>query len=147
MAQITLKSINAANWQACANLQVRENQAEFVPGNLYSIAEAQFYPDAVPLALYDEQEQLVGFVMYGVDTSNGKWKVFRLMIDRAHQGKGYGRAAMQQVIERLRTRHNCAEILICYRPENTAARRLYASLGFVEQSITQDKIQARLELF
>jgi hypothetical protein len=48
-----------------------------LPSNLYSIAEAQFYPQAVPLAIYNEQDQMVGFVMYGVDVKSGKWKIFR----------------------------------------------------------------------
>ena len=102
MTKVGLKPITAYNWHTCIGLKVREEQADFLPSNLYSIAEAQFYPQAVPLAIYNEQDRMVGFVLYGVDVESGKWKIFRLMIDGAHQGKGYGRAAMEQVIERLR---------------------------------------------
>jgi len=98
MTAVFLKPISADNWQECIGLKVKDEQANFVPSNLYSIAEAQFYPQAVPLAIYNEQDQMVGFVMYGVDVESGKWKIFRLMIDRAQQGKGYGRAVMEQVI-------------------------------------------------
>ena len=146
MTEIRLKKITADNWLECINLKVSDGQAGFVPGNLYSIAEAQFYPQAVPLAIYNAEEQMVGFMMYGVDVASGKWKVFRLMIDKAHQGKGYGRAAMQQVVERLAAQPDCDEILVCYKPANGTARQLYAGLGFVEQEIGDDKVLARLDL-
>jgi diamine N-acetyltransferase len=128
---VVLKPITVDNWQECIGLKVTEKQASFLPSNLYSIAEAQFYPQTVPLAIYSEQDQMVGFVLYGVDVETGKWKVFRLMIDQAHQGKGYARAAMVQVIERLSIQPDCNEILIAYQANNDAARQLYASLGFV----------------
>jgi diamine N-acetyltransferase len=143
---VILKPITAGNWQECIGLKVKDEQADFVPTNLYSIAEAQFYPQAVPLAIYNEQDQMVGFVMYGVDVESGKWKMFRLMIDRAHQGKGYGRAAMEQVIERLSARPDCNEILITYRIDNDAGRQLYESLRFVKETVSDGRVNARLDL-
>jgi diamine N-acetyltransferase len=143
---VILKPITTENWQVCIDLRVKEEQANFLPSNLYSIAEAQFYPQAVPLAIYCEQDQMVGFVLHGVDVESGKWKIFRLMIDRAHQGKGYGRAAMEQVIEQLSAQPGCDEILIAYQTANDAARRLYASLGFVEEDASDGKVIARLDL-
>lgn len=143
---VSLKPITVDNWQECISLKVKDEQADFVPSNLYSIAEAQFYPQAVPLAIYSEQNQMVGFVMYGVDVEAGKWKIFRLMIDQAHQEKGYGRAAMEQVIERLSAQLDCDQILIAYRTDNDVARRLYASLGFIEETVIDNKVTGRLDL-
>ena len=56
------------------------------------------------------------------------------MIDKNYQRKGYGRAAMQQALELVRS-FPCGESKYCwisYEPENEAARKLYASFGFVE---------------
>jgi diamine N-acetyltransferase len=52
------------------------------------------------------------------------------MIDRAHQGKGYGRAAMEAVIEMMVDRVGCEEIVTSFNPANAVAAGLYASLGF-----------------
>jgi len=146
MTDVSLRKITAANWQACTQLKVRDEQVDLVPSNLYSIAEAQFY-QAVALAVYDDDEDImVGFVLYGVDVHTGKYKVFRLMVDQAHQGKGYGRAAMRKVIRRLAAQADCDEVLICYKPANHAAQKLYASLGFVEQEVNDDQVLASLEL-
>jgi diamine N-acetyltransferase len=144
--EVSLKPITVDNWKECVGLKVKDEQSNFVPSNLYSIAEAQFYPQAVPLAVYNEQEQMVGFVLYGVDVESEKWKIFRLMIDQSHQGKGHGRAAMEQVIGRLRAQPGCSEILIAYQADNDAARRLYASFGFIEETVRDGKVTARLDL-
>jgi diamine N-acetyltransferase len=145
MTTVTLEPITVDNWEECAALEVKPEQGAYIPSNLRSIAAAQFYPDTDAVAIY-AGEEMVGFAMYGLDVVSGKWKIFRLMIDGAHQNKGYGRAAMEQIVERLAARPDCDEILICYRPTNDVARRLYASLGFVEREVEEDKITAHLYL-
>ncbi len=54
-----------------------------------------------------------------------------ILVAAEHQGRGYGRAAMQLLIERMRAIPDCCQIFISYEPENEVARGLYASLGFV----------------
>lgn len=131
-ADVHLERVTKFNWKECSKLFVADNQTAFVPSNLYSIAESQFYPDAVPLAIYCEN-QIVGFIMYGRDETSHKWKVFRLMVDAAHQGRGYARAALKQVIAEIFKQPDGSEIVICYHKSNEAACNLYAQLGFREQ--------------
>jgi RimJ/RimL family protein N-acetyltransferase len=57
------------------------------------------------------------------------------MVDAAHQRRGYGEAAMKQIIAEIAEEPGGNEILICYHRPNEAARRLYARLGFVEQDV------------
>lgn len=40
---VTLVELNQDNWEDCADLQVSEEQSQFIASNLYSIAEVQFY--------------------------------------------------------------------------------------------------------
>lgn len=144
MTHITLAPITVENWKEAIALKVAPAQQAFVPENLYSIAEAQFYPEAKALAIYNDSEQMVGFALYGRDVQRGKWKIFRLMIDAAQQGKGYGRAAMVQLIAKIRQQPGCDEIWIAYQTDNHAARRLYVSLGFHEQSDQVGNVTAKL---
>lgn len=136
---IQLVEITKDNWKACAALSVAAQQADFVPANLYSIAESQFYPEARPLAIYNESQQMVGFILYGRDDTSGKWKIFRLMIDAAHQRKGYATAAMKLILALLAQKSDGQEVLIRYHVKNNAARHLYAGLGFVEIA-TEDNV-------
>lgn len=147
MAIVSLRQITVDNWKACAGLTLHESQRDFVPSNLYSIAEAQFYPEAQPRAIYNADDELVGFVLYGRDVFSGHWKIFRVMIDAEHQRQGYGRAAMESVMAEIASQPDADTILICYQDANQAARQLYASLGFHEESTDEaGKVTALLKL-
>lgn len=59
----------------------------------------------------------------------------RLMIDRKHQRRGYGRATMLEVIRRLKLCPEVEIIATSYRKENEVAAKLYQSLGFIRWDI------------
>lgn len=128
---ITLRDIDRENFGRCVKLEVRDDQKSFVAPNLYSIAQSKVEPTFVPQAVYDGDE-MVGFVMYGYDEEEGCHCLARLMIDKGQQGKGYGRAATEEVIRRLRAEPGCRQIALSVNPENASARALYESLGFVK---------------
>lgn len=143
---VSLQPVTLQNWKDCINLKLAPGQEAFLPSNLYSVAEAQFYLEARSRAIYNEAEALVGYALFGRDVFSGRWKVFRLMIDAAHQRKGYGEAAMRQIIDEIAQEPDGNEILICYHDPNQAARKLYAHLGFVEQEMdAAGKVTALLQ--
>jgi diamine N-acetyltransferase len=51
MPVIELRAITLENWKECVSLSLKPDQREFLPDNVYSIAESQFYPDCSPLAI------------------------------------------------------------------------------------------------
>jgi len=138
MASVTLQPITSANWRECIRLTVRDDQKNFVATNLYSLAEAAYEstPDRLtPLAVYDGAT-MIGFVMYGYPALDGGrcWFIYRLMVDQNQQGKGYGRAAMVELIKRIAAEPDCKAVYISYEPENEVADKLYQSLGFVSEN-------------
>lgn len=134
-ARIHLEPATASNWKACAALQLAADQEKFIPSNLYSIAESQFYPHSKSTAIYNADDQLVGYALFGRDIFTEKWKIFRVMIDKSHQRKGYGESAMREIIKQIAKEPGGNEILICYQNNNHVARTLYSKLGFIEQEI------------
>ncbi len=94
-------------------LSVGDSQKRFLPSNVYSIAEAQFYDEARARTVYADG-WMVGFILYGRDIESGAWKVYRLMVDRARQGRGYGRAAMEAVLLELSGVRGGSEVLVSY---------------------------------
>ncbi|MCK7527514.1 MAG: GNAT family N-acetyltransferase [Ignavibacteriales bacterium] len=91
----------------------------------------------------------VGFVMYCFNFNHPRFQAFimRLMVDERFQGKGYGRAIMQQVLDVFRENEQVKNVGISYEPHNESARKLYASLGFVEPGeMLEDETLAVLSL-
>lgn len=143
---IRFKPITVENWRDAIKLETAESQRTFVASNLFSIAQAQFYPTWEPLAIYHD-DAMVGFLMYGQDETDHSYWVIRLMIEQGQQGKGYGRAAMQSIIAELGQRADCEAIYISCAPENEVAQGLYESLGFRKTGAIEDgEIVSRLEL-
>ncbi len=146
-SKIRLEPVNANNWKACAALEIAADQENFVPSNLYSIAESQFYSNSKSRAICNQDDQIVGFALFGCDIFTGKWKIFRIMIDKSFQQRGYGKSAMREIISQISREPDGGKILICYQDDNLIARKLYARLGFVEQEIdNKGKVTALLML-
>ena len=142
-AKVCLHPVHAGNWQDCIALEIDPDQEGWVPSNLYSIAEAQFYPEARSRAVYTLAGQLVGYTLFGRDIHSGSWKIFRLMIDRCCQGQGFGKGALSQVLAEIAREPDGERVLICYQESNQAARRLYAQFGFEERDTdTEGKVTA-----
>jgi diamine N-acetyltransferase len=137
--EITLAEVTADNWEAVADLELSDDQEDLVASNLYSIAESKFDPDARPRAVY-AGERVVGFLMYEVwDEGDAKEAaIYRFMIDRAEQGRGYGRAALKKALDEIRALGGVRKIAITYMPENPVAKPFYGSFGFVETGIDED---------
>ena len=145
---LRLVEIDRHNYLPVLDLSVSPEQSTFVATNQYSLAQAYAQPECVPLALYAENKP-VGFAMYCIDESDREYWIYRLMIDQRHQGRGYGRAAMLLLIDRIRSemdeqRHR---IFISFEPENEVAKSLYESLGFVPDGrVEYGEIVYRLEV-
>ena len=127
--KVALRAIDRHNWRECVKLSTAPGQEKFVAPNIYSLAQAKAQPEMVPLAIYHEEE-MVGFAMHGLDPDDGQQWIVRLMIDRAQQGKGYGRAAMLELIDRIKRESACPAIMLSCEPDNEVALRLYSGLGF-----------------
>ena len=91
-------------------------------------------------------DEVVGFVMWGIDPADESFWIGGLIIDRRHQRRGYGRAVVAQLLERAAsTGHR--EAALSYHTGNTLAQSLYASMGFVETGeLVDDETVARKRL-
>jgi diamine N-acetyltransferase len=146
---VKLKDVTEDNWRAVIGLKLDHGQEELVASNLYSLAESRFDPDARPRAVY-AGKRVVGFLMYDVQQTRGKSykaSIYRFMIDRKHQGKGYGRAALSRALDEISAIPKMRKVSIRYMAENPVAKPFYASFGFVEVGKDEDgEIIAELAL-
>lgn len=57
------------------------------------------------------------------------------MIDGKYQGKGYGKAALIEIIKEIFANYRLNEIQVCYHPESKELRKFYMSIGFKQEKI------------
>ncbi|MGD6902194.1 GNAT family N-acetyltransferase [Bacillus infantis] len=126
---IFLKEVDRHNFFDVIDLKVAEEQKSFVATNLFSLAQAKAFPECNCLAIYHEEE-LVGFTMYCMDFDDKEYWIYRLMIDAKYQSKGYGKAAMEKLIERIKEDKDHQVIYLSFEPENDRAKEMYEKLGF-----------------
>ena len=139
MVEVNLQPITLDNYMECLSLQVNASQTSFVAMNAKSLAEAKADSTLTPLAIYDRKAlgylppdmpvPMLGFIMY--ELKGGVGFILRLMIDRAHQRQGYGRAAVVEVIRRLKLYPEVQMIATSHQRGNEASAQLFHSLGFV----------------
>lgn len=140
---VTLRPLDAGNWQACRDLRVADDQRRFVASTAEYVMLCTYGGVWHPVTIYAD-EAMVGFAMWGVDPAEGSFWIGGLLIDLAHQRRGYGRAALSALIEMGRAQGH-RRVALSYASDNPA-RVLYRSLGFVETGEREgDELVARLE--
>ncbi len=73
--------------------------------------------------------------------------IWRFMIAEEHQGKGYGRKAMEYALNMIRESNKFDCAIVDYVPENVVAKHLYENLGFKETGeIEEGEIVMKFDL-
>lgn len=143
---LELKEVDSHNIWEIIQLSVSDEQKGFVATNTVSILEAYTTITAggiaLPFGIYDDKTP-VGFLMigYGCEDwedapaiAHGTYSIWRFMIDKRYQNKGYGKKAMEATLSYIKT-FPCGESKYCwlsYNPENWVAKKLYQECGFEE---------------
>ncbi|MDQ2819344.1 MAG: GNAT family N-acetyltransferase [Pseudomonadota bacterium] len=133
---VTLEAVTIDNFETLMDMELPPEQAGYLASNAYSIAQAHYYPDYRPRAIYADGAP-AGFALYDIagDDEAGHYAIYRLMVDHARQRQGIGRAAMALLLAEIRACADARRISICYKPDNVNAQQFYASLGFMETGI------------
>jgi len=135
---ISLVPIDETNREAVIALSVREDQP-FVAPNDYSLKQADEtnakHPGVARTFAIYAVSRLVGFCMFAFDPEaedeDDRYWLWRFMIDKSEQGKGYGQAALTEIIKYFRD--NSADRLhLSTEPENEVGMHIYHKFGFRE---------------
>jgi diamine N-acetyltransferase len=134
---ISLREITDANRVEVELLGTTSDQGSYVAGVAESLLEAVAIPAARPWhrAVYAGHEP-VGFVMIsdgipdGYPQYLGPYYLWRLLIDARRQGRGFGTAALDLVVEYVRTRPNAHALLTSVVPGPASPIGFYLQYGF-----------------
>jgi diamine N-acetyltransferase len=102
----------------------------FVAPNDISLAQAHFHPHAWFRAIYAGRFP-VGFMMMVDDPDEPEYFLWRFMIAELYQGRGYGRQAIERLVDYVRTRPGARELGVSCGLGEGSPEGFYLKAGFV----------------
>lgn len=133
---ISLSKVTKYNYELVCDLQVTQEQDQYLASNTWSIVESMFNDGHETRAICLDGTP-IGFFMWVKETED-RTSIWRFMVDSKHQNKGFGRKALHLALDEIRSERMVKEIEICYDPENSVAKDFYASFGFKEVGLDAD---------
>ena len=91
------------------------------------------------MVIYDD-ETPVGMGLYYDLPEMECYDLSQLFIDERYQGRGYGKAATQFVLDAMKQDGKYGKVALCYVEGNDVAKQMYEKLGFVETEHDGDEI-------
>jgi diamine N-acetyltransferase len=137
--RVELREITEHNRQAVLGLRVTDSQTRFVDGVADSLQEAAEHPELAPRPwAVHRGDRPVGFVLLadGVPAGNPDipWPFYlwRMLVDERFQGHGYGRAALDAVLDHLRGRPGARHLVTSVVPGEGSPLGFYLRYGFTD---------------
>ncbi|WP_026654251.1 GNAT family N-acetyltransferase [Butyrivibrio sp. AE3003] len=130
---VQLKEITEENFIDAFNLKLAPGQEEFVSHPIRSLAQAYVYRNQCrPFGIYAEGK-MVGYVMVIYDYDIPEYDIWHMMIDKDCQGHGYGKEALDHVLEFIKTKPfgDSERVVLTCNKNNPVARKMYEDKGFV----------------
>lgn len=145
---IKLIDINEDNWLNIANINVTQDQRQFVASPLGILARAYVYRSTRARAMFIEKDGLpVGLLMVkDLDDEPACYDLQQFLIDLNHQRKGYGRQALEVLLGQLKQEAKYSRVEVCVNKRDQAAIKLYQGLGFEDSGYIDPDLPGSLNL-
>ena len=144
---INLRKITEENFIDAFNLKLAPEQERFVSHPVRSLAQAYVYREQCqPFGIY-EGDTMVGYVMVIYDYDIPEYDIWHMMIDELDQKRGYGKAALDRVLDYIKTKPfgSSNRITLTCNRDNAQALNLYKSRSFAETGAAdEDEIELSL---
>ncbi|MCQ9226888.1 GNAT family N-acetyltransferase [Streptococcus suis] len=143
---IRLELVNKDNFDQVLDLEVAPRDQRRVASVEYSLAQAWLYREEGHLLPYAVKsgQRIVGFVLLSIQEEDKSYYVWRLLIDKNHQNRGYGKEVIRQVIGLAKEDPSCHTITMNYVIGNHKMRYILEKLGF--QSVGLEGQEMKMEL-
>ena len=132
---ITIEPICEDNFYEVITQTVFPEQEQFLVSNAVSLAECYLYRennDIFPYAIL-HQTKVIGFVvLYEELEENDEYSmtIWRLMLDKSEQHKGYGKQAVHVIEDMISETNRYSMIFTNYHVNNQVSKQLFQQLGY-----------------
>lgn len=92
---------------------------------------------------------MVGYVMVIYDYDISEYDIWHMMIDKSNQRRGYGKVALDRVLDYIKTKPfgSSNRIALTCNRNNIQALNLYKSRSFIETgAVDEDEIELSLTM-
>ncbi len=137
-----LVKLTEDNLNQCFKLKVKNSQMQYIASNEDSWDTAKENENvARPFVIYCNGK-MIGFTMFAFDEDyedpDDRYWLWRFMIDKEFQGKGYGTAALHVIIQYFKD-HGANNIRLSTKETNTTALSMYRKAGFRDTGEMHDE--------
>jgi diamine N-acetyltransferase len=127
---VTLREVTAENVRSVCELKLADGQERYVAPSSYTVAEAAYDPGSWLRAIY-HGDSIVGVLdLTTAERERSRPFLVRLLVDREHQRRGVGRAAIERLVDHLRSVAGTTALETSCVPGPGSPRDFYLQLGF-----------------
>ena len=129
---VELRKITEDNFIEAFNLKLAPGQERFVSHPIRSLAQAYVYREQCQPFGICSDGKMIGYVMVIYDNNVPEYDIWHMMIDESMQGRGFGSAALDRVIEYIRPKPfgSSDRVALTCNKDNPIAKKLDESKGF-----------------
>jgi diamine N-acetyltransferase len=129
---VSLREVTAENVRSVCDLKLAAGQERYVAPSSYTVAEAAHDPDSWLRAIY-HGDSVVGVLdLTSSEGDRSRPRLVRLLVDRDHQRRGVGRAAVEQLVDHVRSVAGATVLETSCVPGPDGPRDFYLKVGFVD---------------
>ena len=134
MGKIRFEQFNRDNWEEAMQMEILPEQKKFAPTVAESLAAAYIKPwdEALDPYIIFIDDTMIGcfYISYTPESEDNYW-IGGFIIDKKYQRRGYGKAALSEILRFLPTIHpQCRKAMLTVEKDNCVAQSLYKCLGF-----------------
>lgn len=134
---VRLEEITKDNYLSALSLSITEKQSAYLRDNTYSLAQAYVFRDiARPFLILDDDDP-IGFILMDIDGEKENYHVWRFMIDKSFQRRGYGKQALLKAIDYMKS-EGARVIKLSHETGNELPGKLYLECGFRYTGVIED---------
>ena len=145
---IALTAVTEDNWMEAASLSVKDDQKGFLAPAIGILARGYVYRDCRARVFVIENDGVpVGLALVRDFTDEPLgYDLQQFMIDGRYQGRGYGSAALELLLDELRKDGRYERVEVCVKKADAAAIRLYEKHGFTDSGYVDEDVPDAVNL-
>ena len=145
---LRLTEINEENLSRAVKLTVGEDQKGYLDSVAGILARGYAYRASRARVIGIEKDgELIGLALVkDLDEEPACYDLQQFMIDRRHQGKGFGSEALRLILAELAAERKYGCVEVCVKKDDAAALRVYEKAGFTDTGYIDEDAPDSLNL-